>query len=144
MKRIALLCGWLAAAAGALAAPFAYIPSEQDLQQLNVIDLATNTIVARISVGRGSIGEAVSPSGDRLYLVDTLESVTRVINTATNTVTATIPVCSGAFIPGLTLAGLYAVYVIGTSIVASNISPPSGSRKQGRPRSAGKREARRS
>ena len=59
---------------------------------VSVIDTATNTVTATISVGRLSLGVAVTPDGSKVYVANASSNNVSVIATATNTVTATIPV----------------------------------------------------
>ena len=59
---------------------------------MSVIDTATNTVTATITVGAGPVGVAVSPDGTRAYVTNLGDDTVSVIDTATNTVTATIPV----------------------------------------------------
>jgi YVTN family beta-propeller protein len=102
----------LASAAFALAGCFgsaqslaqnAYITNEL-FNTVSVIDAATNTVTATISVG-----VAVTPDGSKAYVANT--NSTTVIDTGTNTVAATTPVGNaptafGLFIqPELRFAG---------------------------------------
>ena len=91
------------AVAGALAAPFAYVPD--DRQKLNVIDLATNAIVTRITVESTAIGVAAAASGKRVYVSDFATNTLQVIDTSTNATIATLDVCAGPFVPALNPAG---------------------------------------
>ena len=50
---------------------------------VSVINTATNTVTATVSIGVGTEGVAVSPDGSRLYVIN--GSKVRAINTATNT-----------------------------------------------------------
>ncbi|WP_424211281.1 cell surface protein [Streptomyces sp. BI20] len=56
------------------------------------IDTATGDTVATITVGKGSDAAAVSPDGTRLYAVNRPDQTVSVVDTTTNTVTATVPV----------------------------------------------------
>jgi YVTN family beta-propeller protein len=79
-----------------------------------VIDTATNTVTATISVGEEPIGVAVSPDGSRVYVTNQAGfSTASVIDTATNTVTATIPVGMEASGVAITPDGSK-VYVVNT------------------------------
>jgi YVTN family beta-propeller protein len=55
-----------------------------------VIDTSTNTVVNAIQLGQGAIYPAITSDGRRLYTVN-LQNTVSVIDTTTNTVTATIP-----------------------------------------------------
>ena len=101
------------AAANALAVPFAYI-TNQNSNNVSVIDTATNTVVATIPVGSGPVGVAVNPSGTRLYVTNRGSGNISVIDTSTNAVVATIPVGSGP-------VGV-AVNPSGTRLYAANFS----------------------
>ena len=58
----ALVCG--VAGMHAFAAPFAYI-TNQTSNDVSVIDIATNTVVANVPVGASPFGVAVNPGGAR-------------------------------------------------------------------------------
>ena len=53
---------------------------------VSVINAATNTVTATITVGEGLIGVSVSPNGSRVYVANQNSGNVSVINTATNTV----------------------------------------------------------
>jgi YVTN family beta-propeller protein len=78
---------------------------------VSVIDAATNTVTATISVGIAPTGVAVTPDGSKAYVANTNSTTVSVIDTGTNTVAATIPVGNaptafGLFIqPELRFAG---------------------------------------
>ncbi|MFJ8254113.1 cell surface protein [Streptomyces sp. NPDC094466] len=59
---------------------------------ITVISTATNQDVGTITVGSGSHAAAVSPDGSRLYAVNRPDQTVSVVDTATRTVTATVPV----------------------------------------------------
>jgi alpha-galactosidase len=61
-------------------------------KNVDVIDTATNAVVATVPVGAGPYGIAVTPDGKHAYVADNGSNNVDVIDTATNTVTATIPV----------------------------------------------------
>jgi YVTN family beta-propeller protein len=91
----AVLFVWVALlTSAAWASPFAYIPNAGD-RTVSVIDTATNTVTATLSLGLGPVGVAVSPEGTRVY-VSLLVGFVSVIDTTTNTVVATVPVGSTA------------------------------------------------
>ena len=64
---------------------------------VTVIDLATNTPIATITVGLDPQQVAVSPDGTTVYVTNGGAGTVSVINTATNTVTGTINCGVGAF-----------------------------------------------
>ncbi len=76
------------------AAPFAYITNTGS-DNVSVIDMATNTVVATVPVGDGPFGIAVDYLGPRIYVANRLSNNVSVIDMATNTVVATVPVGSG-------------------------------------------------
>ena len=55
-----------------------------------MIDTATNTVVATVTVGTGPVGVAVTPDGKHAYVTNVVPNTVSVIDTATNTVVATI------------------------------------------------------
>ncbi len=89
----------------ASAAPFAYITNQDD-DNVSVIDVATDTVIATIPVGIGPYGVAVTPDGTQVYVENsgnhfdawgTGTSSVSVINTASNTVTATVTVGNSTY-----------------------------------------------
>lgn len=88
-------------------AQFAYVPNGVD-RTVSVINTATNTVTATIPLNETlfPVGVAVNPSGTRVYVTNTCDEdlmfvtgcslgdagTVSVINTATNTVIATIPI----------------------------------------------------
>ncbi len=126
----AFLAAVLVLALPAHAAPFAYI-SNQSSNNVSVIDIATNTVVAIVPVGSGPGGVAVNPGGTRAYVVNVGARNVSVIDTGTNSVIATVVAGSGPTGVALNPAGTFAyvvdynsngVYVIDT---ASNTVAPS-------------------
>src|SRR5271169_3483921 len=108
------------------AAPFAYI-TNYDSGNISVIDTVTNTVTATVNLGAANVvahpwGVAVAPDGTKVYVTELNNVETdnkhptycsvAVIDTATNTVTATVPVGS-YYIDGiyLTDANPYGVAV---------------------------------
>jgi len=77
----------------AVATGFAYIANNIS-NDVSVIDLATNTVVATIPVGFAPYGVSVSPDGSRVYVTNRENSggTVSVLDAATNTVIATVPV----------------------------------------------------
>ncbi|MBV8894676.1 MAG: YncE family protein [Acidobacteria bacterium] len=89
----ALLLAWLIAPTAAHAID-AYITSSGG-NTVSVIDTATNTVIATITLDRPSAGVAVTPDGSKVYIANGIADTVSVIDTATNTVIATIPVGGG-------------------------------------------------
>jgi YVTN family beta-propeller protein len=103
---------------------------------VSVVDTATNTVTATITVGSDTFGVAVSPDGSKVYVANDNADTVSVIDTATNTVTATITVGSGPFGVAVTpdgskayvaISGANTVSVINTATntVKSTITDPS-------------------
>ncbi len=77
----------------AFSAPLAYVTNPLDAGKVVVVDTATNaTVGSPISVGGQPIGIAMNPAGTRLYVANSASNNVSVIDTGTNTSTATIPV----------------------------------------------------
>jgi YVTN family beta-propeller protein len=80
------------------AAPFAYVSNyglHGEGSTVSVIDTATNTVVATVTVGSGPIGVAVTPDGKQVYVTNQgsgHSNTVSVIDAATNTVVATVTV----------------------------------------------------
>jgi YVTN family beta-propeller protein len=66
----------------------------QDASAVNVINVATNTVVNTIAVGSFPYGVAFTPSGSLAYITNDGSGTVNVINVATNTVVNTITVGS--------------------------------------------------
>jgi YVTN family beta-propeller protein len=66
-----------------------YITNNQS-NNVSVIDTATNTVIVTIPVGKQPSGIALSPDGSRVYVMNTGENTISVIDTATNKVGTTI------------------------------------------------------
>ncbi len=91
----AILSGLLLLSApAAQAAPFAYITNDNS-DNVSVIDTASNTVTATVGVGDGPFGVAVTPDGTRVYVANYGGGTVSVIRTSDNTVTATVGVGSG-------------------------------------------------
>ena len=69
-----------------------YMLQIMDDNTVSVINTATNTVSATITVGSDPNGVSVSPDGSKVYVANEGANTVSVINTATNTVTATITV----------------------------------------------------
>jgi YVTN family beta-propeller protein len=80
---IAAALAWLIAPTPVLALN-AYITNNLS-NTVSVIDTATNTVIATVSVGGGPFGVAVTPDGSKVYVTNGDNTVS-VIATATNTV----------------------------------------------------------
>jgi len=75
---------------------------------VTAIDIDTNTVISRIETGYGPYGVDVSPDGDKVYVTTEEEGIV-VIDAATNTVAATIPVNATTVAASPDGAVLYAV-----------------------------------
>ena len=64
------------------AAPYAYITNSDD-NSVSVIDTATNTVTATVSVGNNPWGIAVNPNGKKVYVANRGSNNVSVIDTAT-------------------------------------------------------------
>ena len=94
MKKYLVLCLLFLSSFGATAQAQirAYVINEFS-NTVSVIDTATNTVVATITIGTAvPFGVAITPDGTRAYVTHELANIVSVIDTATNTVVATIPV----------------------------------------------------
>ncbi len=58
--------------------------------KVSVIDTATNTIAATVTVGNSPRGVVVSPDGTKVYVTNQNNNSVSVIDTATNNVIATV------------------------------------------------------
>ncbi|MES2455787.1 MAG: gliding motility-associated C-terminal domain-containing protein [Bacteroidota bacterium] len=76
-----------------VATSFAYITDDRG--QMSVINLATNTIVARVPVGLSSIGVAVNNTNNCVYVANQQSHSVSVINSLTNTLVTTIDFGTG-------------------------------------------------
>ena len=59
---------------------------------VSVIDTATNTVGATVTVGTAPYGVAITPDGTSAYVTNDGSNTVSVIDTATNTVSATVTV----------------------------------------------------
>ncbi len=75
---------------------------------VTVVDIATNEVVSRIGTGYAPYGVDVSPDGDTVYVTTEEEGIS-VIDAASNTVAATIPVNAATVAVSADGAVLYAV-----------------------------------
>jgi YVTN family beta-propeller protein len=99
-----LACFWLELGS-ANAQPFVYV-TDVSINTVTVIDAASNTITATITVDNNPEEIAITPDGMRAYVTcgsfGTSSSVP-VIDTATNTVITTIPMPFGSFARGIAI-----------------------------------------
>jgi len=77
----------------ALAAPFAYITNAGS-DNVSVIDIDRNVVVATVPVGSSPQGVAVNTMGTRIYVGNAGSNSVSVIDAASNSIIATIPVGS--------------------------------------------------
>jgi YVTN family beta-propeller protein len=70
---------------------YAYVINSANGGSVSVINTATNTVTATVTVGSDPSGVAVTSNGEYAYVTNALGDSVSVISTATNTVTATIP-----------------------------------------------------
>ncbi len=87
----------------AFAAPFLFVPNEQ--QKLNVIDLATNTIVTRITTESTTAGISVASQTNRVYVADAATGTLQVIDSTTNSTIATLNICPVPSVPAANPSG---------------------------------------
>lgn len=101
---------------------FAYF-ANSGLDNVSVLNTATNTIVANVPVGNSPYGIAITPNGSFVYVTNTGSDNVSVINTNTNTVVATIPVGDAPVGIAITPNGNFA-YVAnqGQSVAANTVS----------------------
>ena len=97
----------------AQATPFAYITNNGS-NTVSVLDTASNTVTAAVTVGANPVGVAVNPAGTRVYVANQSANTVSVLDTASNTVTATVAV--GTFPEGV------AVDPAGTRVYVTNYS----------------------
>ena len=113
----------LAGAAGASAAPFAYIPNDLS-NDVSVLDIATNSVVATVPVGQLAQGVAVTPDGKSVYVTDYTNNAVSVIDTASNSVADLVPVGSEPEGVAVTPDGK-SVYVVNTGDNTVSVINPS-------------------
>ncbi|MGH6838117.1 MAG: YncE family protein [Methylocella sp.] len=96
----AVLAMGLASTARPAAAPFAYVVSNAQVRPgtcaaiVSVIDTGANppAVVAMVPVGDCAIGVAITPDGKHAYVANNGSGTVSVIDTASNTEVATVPV----------------------------------------------------
>jgi YVTN family beta-propeller protein len=71
--------------------PFVYITNSGS-NNVSVIDTATNTVTATVSVGYNPLGVTVSPDGTNIYVANEYNNTVSVINPAANSITSTVNV----------------------------------------------------
>ncbi len=112
---VGLLLVVLLLASVALGQHYAYISNQgqfdEVLDDLSIIDLSTNTVVATVPVGHLPQGVAINPAGTAVYVANTLGDDFTVIDTVTHT--------SVSFPAGLAPVGA-AVHPDGTRIYIAN------------------------
>ena len=69
----------------------AYV-SNQFIDQLLIVDTATNAVVSTIPVGDGPFGVGLTPDETHVYVANSTDDTVSVVSLATETVVATIPV----------------------------------------------------
>jgi YVTN family beta-propeller protein/probable HAF family extracellular repeat protein len=74
----------------------AYVSNQNSGNVVSVINLATNTVITDLAVGSTPYGSAVTPDGTSDWVVDLGSNQISVISTATNKVTATLPLSGGS------------------------------------------------
>jgi len=84
-----------------VSAGYAYIANEA-AGTVSVVNTASNTVIATITVGSKPLGVSLNPDGSRAYVVNNSSNSVSVINTATNTVVATVSV--GPFPVGIAVS----------------------------------------
>ena len=83
---------------GASAAPLAYISGASGFNNVRIIDTATNTEVGGFNCGGGGPRTvAVNTNGTVVYTANFVSNTVSVVNAASNTVTALVPVGSNPF-----------------------------------------------
>jgi YVTN family beta-propeller protein len=68
---------------------------------VSIIDTATNTVVATISVGANPFGVSFSPDGTRAYATNQTSNDVAIIDTANNTVISTVSVGQSLVFSGI-------------------------------------------
>jgi YVTN family beta-propeller protein len=69
-----------------------YVSTDRFPGTLAVIDTATNTVTANVTVGNIARGVAINRAGTRVYVANQSSNSLSVVDTASNTVVATVPV----------------------------------------------------
>ena len=59
---------------------------------VSVLDVATNTVIAKVRVGARPYGVAISPDNSKVYVTNNADNTVSIIDAVTNTVTGTFPV----------------------------------------------------
>ena len=91
---------------------------------VSVIDTATNTVTATVTVGIIPIGVAVNPSGTEVYVANKESNTVSVIDTATNTVIAMVPVGTCPVAIGQFIVPAPPIPTV--TSVSPNYGPPAG------------------
>jgi len=93
LKQVLLATLFSLSSVGTVLAQHAYI-TNQNSNNVSVIDTATNTVIATINVGAAPYGVAVSPDGSKVFVANAHSNTVSVIDTGSNTVTGTANVGS--------------------------------------------------
>lgn len=98
----------------------AYIVNAVGPKNVKVFSLMTNSLVKSVNSGTQSFGIAITPDGSKAYSTNSLQSTVTVINTATDTISASVVLPLNSFPRGIAISpnGAFA-YVVeqGTSSV---------------------------
>ena len=105
----------------ALAQPFAYVANNV-AGNVSVIDTASNTVVAAVTVGNMPVAVAITPNGAFAYVTNFMD----------NTVSVTMPALDGA-LAGVTVTLVLACVTDGTKIHGSTPCVPSLAEKNSVP-----------
>ncbi len=110
--RHVLLALFMTAGSGQAFAHTAYVTHFNDGKgsTVSAIDTTTNAVTAEIAVGAGPLGIAITPDGTRAYVANNFDNSVSVIDTAKNSVVATISNGIGVFPTGVAITddGKYA------------------------------------
>jgi len=114
----------------------AYIPVAGP-NVVSVVDIATNTISATISVGSNPVGVAVTPDGNTVYVTNSADTTVSIIDSASNTVRNTLALSEtpgGVAVSPNGVAAYVSCYSPGeilvintaTAVIRTTIALPSG------------------
>lgn len=108
--------GWAVVASPA---PFAYITNTGS-DNVSVIEIPTNIVIATVPVGAAPRGVAINASGTLVYVANNNSGTVSVIDTSTNTVVGTVPVGDLPYGVVVNPAGTL-VYVTGGGTIPNGI-----------------------